>query len=184
VRKAVFFDRDGVLNDAVLKNNQPYPPADAESLIVAEGALECLTRLRKAGYVSICVTNQPDCARGTRTWENIEAMNEKVLQVLPLDDLLVCLHDSPDNCGCRKPKPGMLLAAAEKWDLDLACSWMVGDRRSDVAAGLAAGCRTIFLDRGYDRPKETMPDFVCRSVERVADIILRETEGEKPCWTN
>jgi D-glycero-D-manno-heptose 1,7-bisphosphate phosphatase len=125
------------------------------------------------------VTNQPDFARGTRTRENITAMNARVLASLPLDDLFACLHDGPDDCPCRKPKPGMLLEAARKWGVDLAASWMVGDRASDVEAGRAAGCRTIFLDCGYGGPEPAVPDFVCRSVARVADIILRNAaEGQ------
>jgi len=181
VRKAVFFDRDGVLNQAVLINGRPHPPADADCLFIADGAGACLARLKEAGYLCICVTNQPDFARGTRTRENISAMNAKVLAALPLDDLFVCLHDGPDNCSCRKPKPGLLLEAARKWDVDLAASWMAGDRAGDMEAGRAAGCRTIFLDCGYDRPETAIPDFVCRAISQVAEIVLGEPEGERPC---
>jgi len=177
VKRAVFFDRDGVLNQAVLRHGRSHPPADADGLLIAEGAEECLSRLQDAGHILICVTNQPDFARGTRTRENIAAMNAKVLSALPLDDLFVCLHDGPDNCPCRKPKPGLLLEAARKWDVDLAASWMVGDRAGDMEAGCAAGCRTIFLDCGYDRPTAIRPDFVCRALSQVADIILQEPGG-------
>ena len=181
MRKTVFFDRDGVLNQAVFHDGRPHPPADANSLLITEGAGKCLSRLKEAGYLCICVTNQPDLARGTRTRENIAAMNAKVLAALPLDDLFVCLHDGPDNCPCRKPKPGLLLEAARKWDVDLAASWMVGDRSGDMEAGHAAGCRTIFLDCGYDRPETTSPDFICHAIPQVADIILREPGGAKAC---
>jgi D-glycero-D-manno-heptose 1,7-bisphosphate phosphatase len=181
VRKAVFFDRDGVLNQAVFQNGRPHPPADAESLVIAAGAGECLARLHEAGYLCICVTNQPDFARGTRTLENIADMNAKVVAALPLDALFVCLHDDRDECACRKPKPGLLLEAARKWDVDLTASWMVGDRASDVEAGRAAGCRTIFLDCDYDRPEAIAPDCVCRAVSQVAGLILGTLEEETPC---
>lgn len=180
MKKAVFFDRDGVLNQTVLHKGRPHPPADADSLVITEGAEECLSKLKATGYLCICVTNQPDFARGTRTKENIAAMNSKVLLTLPLDDLLACLHDGPDNCSCRKPKPGLLLEAARKWNVNLSASWMVGDRGSDVEAGRAAGCRTIFLDCGYDRPETAMPNFVCRAISQVAGIILENSEGDKP----
>ncbi|MDR1520298.1 MAG: HAD family hydrolase [Planctomycetota bacterium] len=180
-RPAVFLDRDGVLNLVALKAGKPHPPADAASLTPTPGAPALLARLKKMGFVLICVTNQPDFARGARTLANIEAMNRKVRESLPLDDLLTCLHDGPDNCACRKPKPGLLLEAAGKWGVDLSASWMVGDRASDVAAGRAAGCRTIFLAFGYaERPPEPAADFTCGDLAAAVDIIesAKETGDE------
>lgn len=167
--RAVFLDRDGVLNPAVVVDGKSYPPADADTLEPLPGVVEAVGRLQAAGYVCICVTNQPDVARGTRTRENVEAMNEKVRCLLGLDDLYACLHDTPDNCQCRKPKPGMLLAAAEKWDIDLAASWMIGDRSTDAAAGKAAGCRTILVGGGHtpDAAEYRCPDMVA-----AAEIIV------------
>ena len=150
-------------------------------MVMAEDAAESVARLQSAGYLCICVTNQPDFARGTRTRENIAAMNARVERELGLDDLLVCLHDTPDNCSCRKPGPGMLLEAAQKWNLNLPASWMVGDRASDVRAGKNAGCRTIFLDRGYDRPTGIATDYVCASLAQGTDCIVRigREQGEQ-----
>jgi D-glycero-D-manno-heptose 1,7-bisphosphate phosphatase len=170
--KAVFLDRDGVLNQAVVVDGRPRPPADAQSLAIAVGAKSLLLGLKELGFVLICVTNQPDVARGTRTMENVQAMNDKVRFELPLDDLLFCPHDAADQCGCRKPKPGLLVAAADKWGIDLPSSWMVGDRAGDVGAGRAAGCRTVFIDLGYDEPKPSpTADFVCRSLAEAGNII-------------
>lgn len=169
-RRAVFLDRDGVLNEAVYVDDKSYPPADAEALEIVSGAVEAVARLHDAGYLCICVTNQPDVARGTRTRENVEAMNNKVREALGLDDLFVCLHDNGDGCACRKPKPGMLLAAAEKWGIDLLKSWMVGDRMTDVEAGKAAGCRPILIGPlcevyyGVDTP--------CVDIQSAANAIL------------
>ena len=179
MRKAVFFDRDGVLNQAVLINGRPHPPADEHSQIIQQGADDCIARLQSAGYLCICVTNQPDFSRKKRTAENIAAMNNKIMRVLQLDDLYCCLHDNEDHCDCRKPKPGMLLRAAQKWTVDLRQSWMIGDRRSDILAGQAAGCRTIFIDGGYDDAGALHPDSTCRSVAEVADIILSKAHGEQ-----
>lgn len=174
--KAVFLDRDGVLNHAVIREDGvSIPPPDAASLVVAAGAAEAVAKLRAAGFVCVCVTNQPDVARGTRTRENVLEMNAKVMREVPLDDLYVCLHDNADDCACRKPKPGMLLEAAEKWDVDLGASWMVGDRMSDIQAGKAAGCRTVLVrSGGKSKPAPGVePDYVCDGVGEAADIILR-----------
>jgi D-glycero-D-manno-heptose 1,7-bisphosphate phosphatase len=135
-----------------------------------------MLELKEFGFVLVCVTNQPDIARGTRTAENVGAMNDKVRLTLALDDLFCCPHDGPDGCPCRKPKPGMLLAAAEKWNIDLPSSWMVGDRAGDVAAGRAAGCRTVFIDRGYAEPKPEPPaDHSCGSLLESVQFIKRES---------
>ena len=173
---AVFLDRDGVLNMAVVRDGKPYPPADAASLILAKGANQALTALRSVGFRLICVTNQPDLARGSRTVENVAAMNQKVMDLLPLDDLLCCPHDNQDRCSCRKPKPGMLLKAAAKWSLDLDRSWMIGDRASDVGAGRTAGCRTIFIDHGYaEGGPEPPADFNCPSLSEAVEVVLKHS---------
>ena len=173
-RKAVFLDRDGVLNKAVTRNGKSYPPSDAASLEIYPEALEAVAALQKAGYLAICVTNQPDVARGTRSMSEVEAMNQKILHALLLDDILTCPHDDKDACSCRKPKPGMLLAAAESWGVDLTASWMVGDRKGDIAAGRAAGCRTVFIDRGYAEGEPEHPaDYTCHSIADAAAFILQ-----------
>lgn len=177
-RRAVFLDRDGVLNHAVYVDGKSYPPADAESLRLCPGAAEAVARLKAAGYLCICVTNQPDVARGTRTRENVAAMNDKVQGLLKLDDVYVCLHDNADNCDCRKPKPGMLAAAAAKWSIDPAASWMVGDRLSDVAAGKAFGCRTILLVP--EGRADHAAGNVCRSLDEVVRTILQQDTADEP----
>jgi D-glycero-D-manno-heptose 1,7-bisphosphate phosphatase len=171
-RRAVFFDRDGVLNQAVVKDGKPYPPLDAQSLVLTAGAAGLMMELKELGFFLICVTNQPDVARGVRSLSEVEAMNEKVRFSLMLDDLFCCPHDDSDSCQCRKPKPGLLLQAAEKWALDLPNGWMVGDRAGDVKAGQAAGCQTIFLDMDYLEPKPAPPaNHTCRSLSEAVHII-------------
>lgn len=170
LRAAVFLDRDGVLNKAVYAEGKSYPPADAASLELTPGAVDAVAALRAAGYVCICVTNQPDVARGSRTLENVTAMNNKVFQALRLDDLYCCLHDNADNCACRKPKPGMLFAAADKWNIDLRASWMIGDRHSDVKAGKAAGCKTVLIGEKDDA--DSGCDLLCRDIVEAVKCIV------------
>ena len=173
--RAVFLDRDGVLNKAVVKGGKSYPPANENDLEIYKEAPEAVAALQRAGYLTICVTNQPDVARGTRTQDEVLAMNLKVLRSLGLDDIFFCLHDDKDGCSCRKPKPGMLLAAAQKWGLNLSASWMVGDRKSDIAAGQAAGCRTVFINRSYaEGGHDGFPaDHVCFGVADAVSFILQ-----------
>lgn len=168
--RAIFLDRDGVLNKAVYIDGKSYPPADADSLELAPGAVQAVMQLKEAGYLCICVTNQPDIARKTRTLENVNEMNEKVRSALALDDLYMCPHDNQDNCLCRKPKPGMLLTANAKWNIDLINSWMIGDRSTDIAAGKTAGCRTILITTMANL--EFGQDFQCRDISKVADIVI------------
>jgi D-glycero-D-manno-heptose 1,7-bisphosphate phosphatase len=164
-RRAVFLDRDGVLNRVVVREGKPYPPASVSELEILPGVSVALTQLKAAGFVLIVVSNQPDVARGTTTQEAVEAINAALHEALSIDEFIMCYHDSGDDCSCRKPRPGMLLGAAAKWGLDLAASFMVGDRWRDTEAGRRAGCRTVFVDYGYD---EKQPENVdCR----VASLI-------------
>ena len=146
---AVFLDRDGVINRAVVRDGRPYPPARLEDVEILSGAISSIQRLAERGYVLIGITNQPDVARGTQSREVVESINAMILSRLPLREIFVCYHDNNDNCDCRKPKPGLILQAAEKYGLDLSQSWMVGDRWKDIAAGRAAGLKTIFVDYHY-----------------------------------
>ncbi|MDR1657767.1 MAG: HAD-IIIA family hydrolase [Deltaproteobacteria bacterium] len=175
-KRAVFFDRDGVLNLAEVKDGRPYPPKDAASVVITPGAPALLTELRELDFLLIAVTNQPDVARKTKTEAEVTAINDRIRFELALNDLFVCLHDNPDNCQCRKPKPGMLLAAAAKWKLDLPSCWMVGDRAGDIGAGRSAGCRTIFIDYDYAEPKPAPPaDYTCPSLNQAVAIINEVT---------
>jgi D-glycero-D-manno-heptose 1,7-bisphosphate phosphatase len=173
LRKAVFLDRDGVLNYSTIKNGKPHPPENAETLKITENAKDCMDRLRKAGFLLICITNQPDFARGTRTLENIQSMNDKVKNTLGLDDLFCCLHDNKDNCECRKPKPGLIFMAREKWGIDLERSWLIGDRKSDISAGIAAGVKTVFIDNHYNEDGPETCDFRCGLLEDAIGLIIK-----------
>jgi transaldolase len=173
MRRAVFLDRDGVLNCALVRDGRPYPPATLDEFEILPGVAEALRALDDAGFLLIVATNQPDVARGLQRREVVEAMHRRLLDELPLDDITVCYETDESRSACYKPKPGMLLEAARKLGIDLASSYMVGDRWRDVGAGKAAGCFTIFIDRGYAEPLTDTPDAVCTNLPEAAAIILR-----------
>jgi D-glycero-D-manno-heptose 1,7-bisphosphate phosphatase len=128
--------------------------------------------LRSAGFHLIVVSNQPDVARGTQTRACVEQINARLQDQLPLDEFRICYHDDADNCDCRKPRPGLLLQAARELHIDLAASFMVGDRWRDIEAGHLAGCKTLFVDHGYDEPQPKHPDARVKSLAEATDWIL------------
>ena len=178
LRRAVFLDRDGVINRAVLRDGKPHPPPSAAGVDVLPGVPEALKRLKAAGYLLIVVTNQPDVARGTQSVAGVEAIHARLSSQLPIDEFRTCYHDDEDQCGCRKPLPGLLLDAARDHDVDLHGSVMVGDRWRDVEAGKNAGCATVFVDYGYSEHRPEGPHAEVRSLEEaVAWILARHGDG-------
>jgi len=171
-RRAVFLDRDGVLNRAVVREGKPYPPDSVAEVEILPGVVSALQRLKEAGYFLIVVSNQPDVARCRTPRTTVEAINSHLAEHLPIDRFIMCYHDSIDGCNCRKPRPGMLFSGAKEFDVDLAASFMVGDRWRDVEAGIAAGCKTIFIDYGYDEKRPQLFDFRVSSINEAANTIL------------
>jgi D-glycero-D-manno-heptose 1,7-bisphosphate phosphatase len=182
MKKAVFLDRDGVLNIATVKHGKPYPPDGHAKVQLVLRVRESLQILNKIGFMLFCITNQPDVARGTRTRKEVEKINDELCKQLPLDDFMVCYHDNHHQCMCRKPKPGMLLKLAKKHEINLAESYMVGDRWGDIMAGLNAGCKTIFIDYNYDEKKPVdIADFIVSTLTEGVRIILNESIKKKEC---
>ena len=168
--KAVFLDRDGVLNKAIIIDRKPYPPKTENELEILSGVVEGLIELKKLGYLLIVITNQPDVARGTTSKEAIDKINNCLKSQLIIDEIFCCFHDNSDNCDCRKPKPGMIFEAAKKWNIDLSSSFLVGDRWRDIETGKNAGIKSILIDCGYDE-KYSKPDFTCIDFQGVVHII-------------
>ena len=172
--KAVFLDRDGVINRALERDGKPYPSASLAEFEIFPEVPEACRLLKAAGFLLIVATNQPDVGRGTLDRKVVEEIHAEMRRKLPIDRVEVCYHPgkSLSNCNCRKPKPGMLLRAARELNIDLAQSWMVGDRWRDVDCGHAAGCRTIFIDRGYAEELKQPPDFRVKNLLEASEIIL------------
>jgi D-glycero-D-manno-heptose 1,7-bisphosphate phosphatase len=172
-RPAVFLDRDGVLVESFVRDGKPYAPTRLEDFVIIAESRDALARLKKANFMLVVVTNQPDVGNGLVERSVAERMNERLRAELPVDAIKTCFHAQTAGCDCRKPAPGLLIEAARELDIDHARSYMVGDRWSDIDAGYAAGCSTVFIDRGYDPPRTIQPDFTVRSLIEAADRILK-----------
>jgi D-glycero-D-manno-heptose 1,7-bisphosphate phosphatase len=170
--RAVFLDRDGVLVRAVVRDGIPRGASTLDELEVMPDATEACSALKGAGFRLVVVTNQPEIARGTLDPLIVEQQSDALRRALPLDEIVVCPHDDADCCACRKPQPGMLLDAAARVRIDLAASFMVGDRWRDVEAGRRAGCRVVFVDHGYGEELQHEPDVVVGGLGAAAEWIL------------
>jgi D-glycero-D-manno-heptose 1,7-bisphosphate phosphatase len=178
LRPAVFLDRDGVLNRTFVRDGVTHPPAHLGEFELLPGVPAALARLSEAGFPLVVVTNQPDVARGLTTRGGVEEMHNRIRRTLPVLDVLSCYHDNADGCACRKPKPGLLLEAARRWQLDPTRSFMVGDRWSDVAAGQAAGCRTLLVETPFSGRERCVPDRVVADLAEAAAWILQSSGGK------
>jgi D-glycero-D-manno-heptose 1,7-bisphosphate phosphatase len=179
-KAAIFLDRDGVLNEVHLRDDgTPLPPPSVEEMRLIPGVEAACDRLHELGYVLVVVTNQPDIARGVQTREAVDQMHDFLRERLPLDEVVVCPHDDADDCPCRKPRPGMILDAAERLGLDLSRSFCVGDRWRDVEAALRAGVQAVYVDRHYgERPAEGAHAVVASLQDAVPFIEARRVHKE------
>jgi D-glycero-D-manno-heptose 1,7-bisphosphate phosphatase len=176
--RAVFLDRDGVLIRTDVRDGRPFAVSKASDLEVLAEAPAAVAPLKALGFLTIVATNQPDIATGKMVQAELDAMHRGLAGSMRLDDILVCPHVDADQCMCRKPKPGLLLEAARRHNIDLKTSFMVGDRWRDVEAGRAAGCITIFVDRGYREAMRGPADHVVADVGEAAKIIARLTNAD------
>ena len=178
----MFVDRDGVLNRAEVRDGKPYAPRTVDDFRLLPGVSGAVQRLRDAGFLVIVVTNQPDIGNGLVDRHVVEAMHSTLCRLAQVDAIEMCPHRQDEGCDCRKPKPGLLISAADRFAIDLRRSFVVGDRAQDIIAGRAAGCYTVFVDRGYREPPPAEPDAVVRSlpaaVRRIIAVTTKTTSGE------
>lgn len=172
-RKAVFLDRDGVLNSAIVRGGRPYAPRRLEDFIILPEVPAAVRRLKAAGYLTIVATNQKDVGAGLLPRHTLNDMHLRLSAVMPLDDIRVCT--CIDECPCYKPNAGMLVEAAQDWNIDLSASVMIGDRWRDIGAGKNAGCLTIFIDRGYAEVLPQVPDLIATDLADAVDKLLRSS---------
>jgi D-glycero-D-manno-heptose 1,7-bisphosphate phosphatase len=179
MQPAVFLDRDGVLNEAIVRDGKPYSPRDPGELVITFGARAALEELKREGFLLIVVTNQPDIARRKAKRADVDRINAQLCAALPLDAVEVCEHDDQEHCDCRKPKPGMILNAREKFGVDLAGSFVVGDRWRDIEAGRRAGCRTILIGDGYGETLPSVPTIKLASLPTAVRWIIQQSRQER-----
>lgn len=175
-RQAVFLDRDGTLNELVIRPGTPdrmTAPFFEHELVFDADAVEAMERLRHKGFLRIIVTNQPDVAHGNTTEQEWKKISDKVEKILKPDAVYACRHLAMQQCFCRKPLPGMLTAAALRFDIDLARSFMVGDMETDMTAGRLAGCRTVLIDRPYN--KTAVSELRAANILEAVHIIVGDS---------
>lgn len=177
-RRAVFLDRDGVLNRAIIRDGRPYPPDRLEDFELYDDAAAGCARLKAANFLLVVITNQPDVGRGKQDRETVEAMHLRLRSAIPLLDCIeVCYHAGESHgelCECRKPQPGLILRSAADLNIDLGVSYVIGDRWRDVDCARAAGCRAIFIQRDYEENLRELPDFTVASFNEAVNALLRD----------
>ena len=170
LKKAVFLDRDGVLNRPNVIDGKPYAPKKVKDFIIYSEVYEVLNNLKNNLYKLIVVTNQKDVGRGITSMKVLNTMHNKLKSFLPIDDIKVCI--CIDECDCYKPNPGMILEAQKEWNIDIEKSYIIGDSWRDIGAGINAGCKTILIDRKYNMPMLFKPDYIVNSLKETESIIL------------
>jgi D-glycero-D-manno-heptose 1,7-bisphosphate phosphatase len=171
----VFLDRDGVLASEIVRDGVAYAPTRVEEFVLVPEAGQQVQRLRDAGFLCIVFTNQPELANGRLKLADLEEMHRQMRAVIPLDDVFFCPHGREAGCRCYKPKLGMIEDAVARWDVDLARSYVVGDRWRDVDAGRAAGCYSILIERPYSHA--TWASVRVRTLTEAVDAVLRHAGG-------
>ncbi len=175
MRRAVFLDRDGVLNRTVLREGRAVSPRKLAEFELLPRVREAVEALKRAELLAIVVTNQPDIARGQLDRAELERMHERLREQVPVEAIYTCPHDDADGCACRKPKPGLLLRAAQEWNAGLAESFLVGDSWKDVLAGKTAGCTSILI-APRSAPAVSTANFQAPTLEEAAALILAAVE--------
>jgi len=178
-RRAVFLDRDGVVNHAVVRNGKPHPPSSPTDFRLYDDVVDGCARLKTASFLLVLITNQPDVGRGTQSREAVEAMHLKLQSALPsLDRIEICYHGGErygSPCDCRKPRPGLILRAAAELNIDLKESYVIGDRWRDIDCARAAGCRVIFIERGYKEKSCQAADVTVANFKEAVNAVLRDS---------
>lgn len=173
MNKAIFIDRDGVINQSNVVNGKPFAPTHLDHFSLLPGVKEALKKFKEAGFKTVIVTNQPDLSTGKQTTHSLNEIHTYLKSHCNIDLIKVCGHRNEDECICRKPKPGLLIDASIELDIDLTQSYMIGDRWSDIEAGQNAGCKnSFFIDYGYNEKKPGGIFTVVKSLRDCAGIIL------------
>jgi D-glycero-D-manno-heptose 1,7-bisphosphate phosphatase len=172
-KKAIFLDRDGVINKAIIRVGGFSSPWSLTEFEIIDEVEEALAEFKKLEFLNIIITNQPDIARGNLLLSELEKMHQMILNRLSIDDIEYCPHDDKDNCDCRKPKSGMILRAVQKWNIDLKNSYVIGDMWKDIEAGKLAGCRTFLIRKEYNQDYQKDYDFEINNLKEAVAVIKK-----------
>lgn len=146
-KRAIFLDRDGVINQLIEEKANLRSPRRMNEFRYESGVLEFIQDIKKLAFEVIVITNQPEVKRGLVTKKMVNDFHKKIHNDTGICNFFICWHDTDDNCGCRKPKPGLLLAASEKLNISLKDSYMIGDRDKDIIAAENVGCTGILYSQ-------------------------------------
>jgi D-glycero-D-manno-heptose 1,7-bisphosphate phosphatase len=172
LNRAIFLDRDGVINKALVRNSLPHPPHSLSEVVVISGVSEAIKMLKENSFEIVVVTNQPDVSRNQISKESVVGINQFLGNQLGIEHFYTCFHDDSDFCDCRKPRIGLFLQAKKDLKLNLESSFMVGDRWRDIEAGQTAGCTCFYVQYGYEEKHPDPPYFGVTSLLDAAMKIL------------
>jgi D-glycero-D-manno-heptose 1,7-bisphosphate phosphatase len=172
--RAVFLDRDGIINKSIIIRNKPFSPKCVQEVKIIDGIDDLLRFLATNNYLIIVITNQPEISRGNITEKNVFAINDYLEWLLPINEIYTCPHQDSDNCVCRKPKIGSYLDAIRKYKIDVSQSFNIGDRWRDIEAGRSAGLKNIFVNYGYSEKQPENSDYIVKSVKDIIPIFEKE----------
>ena len=171
MKRAVFIERDAILNEVRTGPKHQITPLTLEEFKVNKDAEAPLKKLKAAGFVLIATTNQPGLSRGYQSRRDLDRMHDLLRRTFPLDDIMICPHDESDHCPCRKPRPGLLIEAAFKWQLNLDHSFVISDKWQDSEAARTAGCTSLLLQSPW--VGQVHHDFVLPDLAAIIEKILR-----------
>jgi D-glycero-D-manno-heptose 1,7-bisphosphate phosphatase len=171
MKRAVFIERDAILNEVRTGPKQQIPPLTMEEFKVIKAAEPALQTLKAAGFILIATTHQPGLSRGYQNRRELDRMHDLLRRTFPLDDIMLCPHDENDHCPCRKPRPGLLIEAAFKWHLNLDHSFVISDKRQDAEAARTAGCTSLQLKSPWNG--QVHHDFILPDLGTIVEKILR-----------
>jgi D-glycero-D-manno-heptose 1,7-bisphosphate phosphatase len=172
MNRAVFIDRDGIINKAIVVNRKPFSPVDIYEFKILPKAKKALKTFKKLNLMNIIITNQPDIKTGKQLSKDLDKIHNWMMINLDIDEILVCKHDDNDNCNCRKPKTGMIEQAVEKYQINISQSYLIGDRWKDIQCGQKAGCKeNFFVNYNYNETRPKMPYIVVKSLYECSQYL-------------
>lgn len=174
VNKAVFLDRDGVVNRPIIRKRKPYAPRALFQFKIYKDVKLSITKLIENNFLIIIVTNQPDIGNGLMKKKELDLIHKKLRSHIHIDEIYSCTHSQKEKCKCRKPSPFFLLKAKRKYNIDLFKSYFIGDRYTDMLTAKNANCRPVFIDRNYfETPFMDYVHYV-KGIKQAINYILKD----------